>query len=138
MLASALLFFALTQSAASVFQMMKGSIVLITAGFGVIFFKEKRYCFHWLALMFIVVGLATVAAVAIESSEEDKVKVDSVATRTTVLGVTVLIISQCLNGALLITEEKILRGHDIDPLYIVGFEGFWGCLFMSILLPIFQ
>ena len=36
------------------------------------------------------------------------------------------------------TEEKILSGYYLDPLLIVGLEGFWGCCYYAILLPIFQ
>lgn len=36
------------------------------------------------------------------------------------------------------TEEKILSGYYLDPLLVVGLEGFWGCCYYAILLPIFQ
>jgi len=37
-----------------------------------------------------------------------------------------------------LTEEKLLAGYEMDPLYIVGMEGFYGCLWYLIFLPIFQ
>lgn len=46
--------------------------------------------------------------------------------------------AQFLTGALMITEEKIVKKYQIDPLLTVGLEGFWGCIFMAILLPIYQ
>ena len=31
-----------------------------------------------------------------------------------------------------------MKDYDIDPMYMVGMKGFWGCLLFSIILPIFQ
>jgi pentatricopeptide repeat protein len=39
---------------------------------------------------------------------------------------------------MMVVEEKLLSGTQLDPMYVVGMEGFWGCLFFGILLPIFQ
>ena len=41
-------------------------------------------------------------------------------------------------GGQFVSEEKILSGYYLDPLLVVGLEGFWGCVYYSILLPIFQ
>jgi len=49
-----------------------------------------------------------------------------------------LLIAQLFTGCQFITEEKILSGYYLDPLYVVGWEGFFGCLYYTILLPIFQ
>jgi hypothetical protein len=38
----------------------------------------------------------------------------------------------------MVVEEKLLSGTQLDPLYVVGMEGLWGCLIFAILLPIFQ
>ena len=35
-------------------------------------------------------------------------------------------------------EDKFLAGYGLDPLVVVGTEGFWGCLCYVIILPIFQ
>ena len=49
-----------------------------------------------------------------------------------------LLLAQCFTGGQFITEEKILGGYYLDSLLVVGLEGFWGCLYYAILLPIFQ
>ena len=56
---------------------------------------------------------------------------------TSVLGIILLLVSQCFAGGLYITEEKILGNYYLDPLYVVGLEGMWGLLYYLILLPIF-
>lgn len=63
---------------------------------------------------------------------------DDDTTPTTILGVLLLLLSQCFTGVQFISEEKILAGYYLDPLLVVGLEGFWGCCYYAILLPIFQ
>jgi hypothetical protein len=36
-----------------------------------------------------------------------------------------------------VVEEKLLSGNNLDPLLVVGLEGFWGCLVFAFLLPMF-
>lgn len=62
---STLMFIALTQCAASVYQMMRGIIVFITALLAVTLLGEKRYVHHWISLVFIVSGVAIVGLVSI-------------------------------------------------------------------------
>jgi drug/metabolite transporter (DMT)-like permease len=72
---SSLMFVALTMCAASVYQMMRGIIVIITALLAMIFLGKKQYAHHWLSLFMIVAGLAIVGVSAITdegSSEETK------------------------------------------------------------------
>ena len=92
--ASSLLFFALTQCASSVYEMMRGSIVLITATMAVTFLKEKRYCHHWSALVFIVSGVAIVGFVGVTSSKK-KEEATANETPTSLLGIIMILISQC-------------------------------------------
>lgn len=83
------MFIALTQTAASVYQMMRGIIVVITAGLAVSCLGEKRYVHHWLSLLSIVTGVAIVGIVSINASKSDSKH----ETPTTSLGVILLLIS---------------------------------------------
>jgi len=130
------MFIALTQCAASVYQMMRGIIVIITALLSIAFLGKKQYMHHWLSLLAIITGVAVVGLVGIKMSAEEGEDSDS--TPTSILGVLLLLVSQCFTGIQFISEEKILGGYYLDPLLVVGLEGFWGCLYYAILLPIFQ
>jgi drug/metabolite transporter (DMT)-like permease len=130
---STLMFIALTQCAASVYQMMRGIIVLITAVLSILFLGKKQYAHHWLSLFTIVSGVCIVGLVGVTMSKDD-----TESTPTSFLGVLLLLLSQCFAGLQFISEEKILSGYYLDPLYVVGLEGFWGCVYYAILLPIFQ
>ena len=65
--ASTLMFVALTMVPASVYQMMRGIIVVITAFESVIFLNRKLYRHHWTAIALIVLGVAEVGIVAIRA-----------------------------------------------------------------------
>lgn len=87
---STLMFVALTQCAASVYQMMRGIIVLITAILSILFLEKKQYCHHWSSLISIVAGVAIVGVVGIQMSKDD---VDSDSTPTSILGVVLLLVA---------------------------------------------
>lgn len=56
--ASTLMFIALTMVPPSVYQMMRGIIVVITALLSIIFLNRTLYRHHWTSLAFIVIGVA--------------------------------------------------------------------------------
>lgn len=131
--ASSLMFVALTQCAASVYQMMRGAIVIITAVFSVIFLKRKQYGHHMVSLAIIVSGVALVGWAGIYYGKKD----DSSGSQTTLLGVLILLLSQCFTASQFVIEEKLFDGYYLDPLFCVGCEGFFGVCYFCILLPIF-
>ena len=57
--------------------------------------------------------------------------------QTSIFGVILVLVAQGFAGGQFVTEEKILAKYSLDPLYIVGLEGFWGCCTFAVLLPIF-
>lgn len=128
---------AMSQVAVSVYQMMRGSLVVVTAIYSVVFLKRKLFLFHWLSLVSIVIGLAIVGYVNVKSSATiDK---NSELTPTTPLGIMLLISAQLFYGAQMILQEKWIADHKLNPLQVVGWEGFWGVLVCAIvLLPLFQ
>lgn len=113
--------------------MMRGVIVVITAFMALMFLGRKQYAHHWISLFTIVLGVFIVGFVSIMASKKD---ISSGSTSIT--GVLLLLAAQCFTGGQFVTEEKLLGDKVLDPLYVVGFEGFWGCCVFAILLPIFQ
>ena len=126
------MFIALTMTAASVYQMMRGVIVVITAFMAIKFLGRKQYCHHWISLITIVLGVFIVGLVGVIASKQE-----ASASETSMLGILLLLAAQCFTGSQFVTEEKLFDGYTLDPLYVIGFEGFWGCCIFAILLPIF-
>ena len=60
------MFIALTMVPASVYQMMRGAINVVTPILSIIFLKKKQYAHHWLGVFCIVVGVAEVGWIAIK------------------------------------------------------------------------
>ena len=129
---SSLMFIALTMCAASVYQMMRGVIVVITAIMALTFLGRKQYVHHWISLFTIVTGVFFVGFVSIMAS-----KSEASVSETSMLGILLLLAAQCFTGGQFVSEEKILGGYSLDPLFVVGMEGFWGCCVFGILLPVF-
>ena len=113
--------------------MMRGIIVVITAGMAMIFLGRKQYIHHWLSLFTIVLGVFIVGLVGVTMSS----KSEDEGSQTSLLGIILLIVAQLFTGGQFVSEEKILSGYYLDPLLVVGLEGFWGCIYYAILLPIF-
>jgi len=65
---STMMFIALTMCAASVYQMMRGFIVVITAFMALMFLGRKQFAHHWISLFTIVLGVAVVGWVNIMAS----------------------------------------------------------------------
>ena len=99
---STLMFIALTMVDASVYQMMRGIIVVICAIFSVIFLKAKQHRHHWTGVVLIVAGVAEVGWVAIA------IEGDSAGSSSPTLGIILLLISQLFTGTMFIVEEKLL------------------------------
>mmetsp|Transcript_6838 Transcript_6838/g.11540 ORF Transcript_6838/g.11540 Transcript_6838/m.11540 type:complete len:329 (-) Transcript_6838:131-1117(-) len=129
------MYIALTQCAASVYQMMRGFIVVITAFMAVIFLKKKQYLHHWVSIVIIFIAVFLVGLIGIMEGNNSE---DDDAPSTSLLGVLLLVASQFMISSQLITEEIIIGKKSMNPLFIVGVEGFWGCLEYAFLLLILQ
>ena len=130
---STLMFIALTMVPASVYQMMRGAINIVTPVLSIIFLGAKLHRQHWVAVGCIVIGVAWVGYVAIVFEGSDAT-VGSPGSVT--LGIILILIAQLFTGALFITEEYLLRDYYLDPMKVVGTEGMWGLAYYLALLPI--
>ena len=122
---------ALTMVAASVYQMLRGIIIVITAAMSIIFLKRKLYRHHWTSVFTILLGVFLVGLAALIWKDKEAVP-------TKPLGIILLVVAQLFHGCLYIVEEKLLGDYYLDPLKVVGWEGVWGVLMHVVLLPIFQ
>jgi len=129
---STLMLVALTMVAPSVYQMMRGLIVVITALLSIIFLGRKQYRHHWTGVALIITGVFVVGYVSVAGSS------GSDSNGSPLLGIVLLIGSQLFTGAMFIIEEKILGDYYLEPFQIVGTEGMWGLFYYAALLPIFQ
>jgi drug/metabolite transporter (DMT)-like permease len=129
---STLTFLGLLMCPPSVYQMMRGSVVVITALFTIVFLKRKLFRHHLAGVLCIVfgeiaVGLASISSTS-NTSEEDAAE--------ELFGIVLLIIAQFFFATMFIVEEHLLDGFDLEPFFIVGTEGMWGLSYYIVFLPI--
>ena len=126
---SSLMFIALTLVAASIYQMLRGFVMFMTAIQSIIILKRRYYRHHLLSLTFIIWGVGIVGISSIlfpdKESEEETSK-------NYVLGVIIILLAQFFTAGLMIAEEKTLQKYYLHPLKVVGREGFWDFLFTSL------
>lgn len=112
---------------ASVWQMLRGSIVIFTAFVSKIALRTTYRAYQWVGIAVLAGGLAVVglASVLHKSSET--------ASNPT-LGAILVIISVFIQSLQVTFEEFIIEKHNVPALLIVGWEGIWGTIFSTSVL----
>ena len=131
LIASTLSTIGLTFLNTSIYQMLKGSIIVFSCIATIIFLRTRYYRHHFLGIFVIISGLCVVGSNAVTRKKNKSGKKPG-------LGVTLVVISQLISCFHLIAEEKITKEYKISPIKAIGFEGIWGSGMYAILLFIFQ
>ncbi|KAF8951478.1 hypothetical protein BGZ52_011530 [Haplosporangium bisporale] len=139
LLASTLMNVGLIYCAASVYQMLRGALVIFTGILSVIFLGRRLKAFEWFALFTIVAGIATVGLSSVISpattplsGDEDPNPDEAV---KAILGIFLVLFAQIFTASQFVIEEKFLSGYQIAPLRAVGYEGIFGTI--SVLVAMF-
>ncbi|CDW79995.1 transmembrane protein c2orf18-like [Stylonychia lemnae] len=130
-IASFMVFFGLTQIQASVYQMMKGFIVVVTAILSVVFLKRQQYYHHFIGIFLVVLGVGTVGFSAYFRSNEAE-------SSNLIMGMLFVLGGQTFQAFHLVIQDHYLKKYDIHQFQLIGWEGIWGIVILSVLLPIFQ
>jgi len=128
MTATCLMYLGLTYTYASVFQMLRGAVIIFTGVLSVLFLKRKLSSFHWTGMMLILVGLALVGVASILQPQDDANAPHPLS------GDAIIIAATLVTAVQMVIEEKLLTGYNIPPLLMVGWEGFWGFIPLSVIL----
>jgi len=115
---------------ASVFQMLRSAVVVFTALLSVVILKRRLRAFHWVSILFVVMGVSVVGYVSIKYSSDDSSKSQS----SVMLGNALVILAQAMVALQMVVEEKIINTYGAPALKAVGFEGVFGFLILGILL----
>eukprot|EP00927_Polykrikos_kofoidii_P039136 TRINITY_DN33566_c0_g1_i1.p1 TRINITY_DN33566_c0_g1~~TRINITY_DN33566_c0_g1_i1.p1 ORF type:complete len:467 (-),score=46.60 TRINITY_DN33566_c0_g1_i1:184-1524(-) len=120
---------------ASVWQMMRGSIIVFTSILSVTFLKRRFYLYHWFAVMVTVTGITMVGFAAI--LDEGGLNAGGGTGGSTLKGLALVILSQCFSAFQAVFEEFYVKQYKATPAKVIGSEGAWGIIFMIVLLTIF-
>ncbi|KAF9898053.1 hypothetical protein BX616_004554 [Lobosporangium transversale] len=144
MTASTLMNVGLIYCAASVYQMLRGALVIFTGILSVIFLGRRLLAFEWFALFTIVVGIATVGLASV-IAQKDKPLIDgdndpdsdeAIKAAKAIVGIFLVLFAQVFTATQFVIEEKFLSGFHIAPLRAVGYEGLFGTLTVLVAMPI--
>ncbi|CAH1263583.1 SLC35F6 [Branchiostoma lanceolatum] len=118
---------------ASVWQMLRGSIIIFTGILSKIFLKRKLRGIHWTGMVVTMLGLVLVGVSSI-FNEEDNDKKD---VKKSILGIVLILAGQVVSSSQMIIEELFLKKRKFPPLQVVGMEGTFGVFFMvALVLPV--
>lgn len=126
--ASTLMFIGLTLSAPSVYQMMRGFIMVIVSVYSVVLLKTKLFKHQILGVILAFTGVVIVGLASITNSASSA--------PNPVLGVFIIIIAQFFAGGVFVTEQLFLEDINVHPLQAVGIEGLTGLCYYIVVLPV--
>jgi len=129
--ATTLLNLGLYYTYASVFQMLRGTLVCFAGGLTIVILGRKLHNHNWLGIVLITAGAALVGASSILYRKDSDVK----SAPNPLLGDILVICAQLLNALQFILEEKYLRKLHPPVLLAVGAEGVVGTLLCATVLP---
>jgi len=124
---------------ASVWQMLRGSMVIFSAVFSKVFLKRRLHASHWIGVGIVAFALVVVAFAALEAPglPEGSSEASSSTQATTAqaaFGCALVVIAQIIQASQIVVEEYLLKEIVLHPVLVVGLEGMWGTIVCSILL----
>jgi len=144
MCATAMMNVGLLWIAASVWQMLRGSMVIFSALFSKFFLKRELHASHWTGVCIVAFSLLVVALAALNSPDLPKGSGSSSSgssssseektTGQVALGCALVVFAQVIQASQIVVEEHLLKNIKLHPVLVVGLEGFWGTISCSILL----
>lgn len=124
-LATTLMNVGLTLTHVSVFQMLRGSVVIFTGLLSVLFLNSKLYAFHWTGMFLVLLGLGCVGLASVLNADEG-----DAGAKNPLLGDALVIAAQVIVSIQMVVEQKFVGAHNVPALLAVGLEGVFGCLIM--------
>eukprot|EP01130_Rhizamoeba_saxonica_P011292 TRINITY_DN4686_c0_g2_i2.p1 TRINITY_DN4686_c0_g2~~TRINITY_DN4686_c0_g2_i2.p1 ORF type:complete len:358 (+),score=54.60 TRINITY_DN4686_c0_g2_i2:106-1179(+) len=120
---------------ASIWQMMRGAIIIFSGILSVIFLKKKLKIHNWLGMAIVILGLGLVGLAGfLKIMNESSISINMT---YFFIGIVLVICAQIISASQMVVEEKFLDGTGYEPLNVVFMEGFWGLVIMSvIILPV--
>jgi len=121
----------LIYTSASVYQMLRGAVVLFTGSFSVIFLKRRLLPYHWFSLFLVVLGVTIVGLSSILFPPPRSADVDASTTGLfsvpfALIGVIFVLFAQIFTASQFVIEEKLVETYNVGPLRAVGLEGIFG------------
>ena len=121
---------------ASIFQMLKGSIIVMTFLMSKFIIKNKHILDHYIAVPISTLGVFLVGLSAyLNADENENTESSSASAGETLLGISLMIISMFILSIQFCFDEHFMRKYSCHPLICIGYEGVFG-FFINLFLCI--
>ncbi|XP_078256315.1 solute carrier family 35 member F6 isoform X2 [Rhinoraja longicauda] len=130
MLATSIMYIALTLTNASSFQMLRGAVIVFTGLLSVAFLGRKLIVSQWVGIFFTICGLVVVGLADFVSGRSGPGQHLS----RVITGDLLIVMAQIIVAIQMVLEEKFVGKHDVHPLRAVGTEGMFGFIILTLLL----
>jgi hypothetical protein len=126
----------LLYTSASIYQMLRGSVVLCTGILSFFFLRRHLYAFQWMSLFIITLGIAVVGASPLleDHAPADAFYVQENPERV-LAGTFMVLLAQVFTSSQFIIEERLLAKYHLHPMEAIGYEGSFGLLFLFAMAP---
>mmetsp|Transcript_226 Transcript_226/g.450 ORF Transcript_226/g.450 Transcript_226/m.450 type:complete len:389 (+) Transcript_226:92-1258(+) len=122
---------------ASIWQMLRGSIIIFVALIRYLYLKKKTKLYEMAGIAMIFFGLLIVGSSSLVTPTVGSGPETSTATK--LIGVFLMFLAQLTQALQSVVEEKILCNISADPTFVVAVEGFWGLVLVTaIFMPLAQ
>jgi len=129
LVASTMMTYGLIYVSVSIFQMLRGSMVIFSTVLSRLFLPGRRVKTHQLiGIITCFVALCIVGAAGFLIPQPT----GNTDAGNIMLGICLVILSQVVQAGQIVTEEFLLKDLDLPPLRVVGFEGLWGTILMIV------
>jgi len=129
LIASTMMTYGLIYVSVSIFQMLRGSMVIFSTVLSRIFLPGRRvksYELIGIIVCFIALCIVGTAGFLIPQPQGET------SPGKLALGIGLVILSQIVQAGQIVTEEFLLKDLTLRPLQVVGFEGLWGTILMFV------
>ena len=100
---------------ASVYQMMKGSIVPMTCALSMVLLRKRYFRHQFTGLVMIVSGMIIIGNTAVGH--------DGGHAPAQFLGIIIILCSQFFHGFVFVIEEWMFKNYQVHPMEMIGWEG---------------
>ncbi|CDW56819.1 transmembrane protein C2orf18 [Trichuris trichiura] len=134
MTATSIMYVGLTMTNASSFQMLRGATIIFTGIFSVAFLGMTLKLYKWLGMLLVLCGLVIVGLSDLLFADSSG---DSADPKRMISGDLLILIAQIIIALQMVYEQRFVNKYNVPPLLVVGLEGLFGCILMTIICVCF-
>ena len=111
---------------ASIYQMLKGSLIVMTFLMSKFIVKNKHTLDHYIAIPVSTLGVILVGLSAYMNAEKNEKDESTGSASQTLLGIVLMIIAMFILSIQFCFDEHFMRKYSCHPLICIGYEGIFG------------